>query len=245
MSEIKFLFQEYGFMGIIVKVFKKLKRKINSLRPSRRKSMKRALDENLKLDAKYGIDTTLPLDTCSFEINNENILQKGRYEAVPWIDFEEIFKPLCLEYNNMIFIDLGSGKGRSLFLATSLPFKKIIGVEFSEELDSIAKKNIKNIKMECLNIETLCLDATKYIFPNTGLVLFLYNPFYGEVMKQVVTNLKNSYENNPRPIVVFYFNPVEKSIWEAESFLHIYKSTDNYEIYVTNHYVILPKNSST
>src|ERR1700719_3166712 len=40
------------------------------------------------------------------------------------------------------FVDIGAGKGRALLLAAELPFRKVIGVELSEELARIAQKNI-------------------------------------------------------------------------------------------------------
>ncbi len=36
---------------------------------------------------------------------------------------------LPIEFNQFTFIDLGSGKGRTLLMASDFPFRKILGVE--------------------------------------------------------------------------------------------------------------------
>ena len=49
---------------------------------------------------------------------------------------------LTIDAARFTFTDFGSGKGRVLFIAAGLPFKAVIGVEFSRELHVIALRNI-------------------------------------------------------------------------------------------------------
>src|SRR5215469_11495850 len=42
------------------------------------------------------------------------------------------------DFANYTFIDIGSGKGRMLFVAAEYPFEKVIGVEFAVDLHEIA-----------------------------------------------------------------------------------------------------------
>ena len=49
---------------------------------------------------------------------------------------------LQLDYRRFTFVDVGSGKGRALLLASEYAFQEIIGVELSPELDRIARSNI-------------------------------------------------------------------------------------------------------
>ncbi len=43
-----------------------------------------------------------------------------------------------------VLVDLGSGKGRVLLVAQEVPFKRIVGVEWSSELHAVAEKNLRS-----------------------------------------------------------------------------------------------------
>src|SRR5579883_1856526 len=44
------------------------------------------------------------------------------------------------------FIDLGCGKGRALIVATEFPFRAICGIEYSDELAAVARRNAARIE---------------------------------------------------------------------------------------------------
>ena len=50
---------------------------------------------------------------------------------------------LKIDYPKYVFIDVGSGKGRGVFLASRFPFRKLIGVEIAKALQAKAQKNLK------------------------------------------------------------------------------------------------------
>lgn len=105
-----------------------------------------------------------------------------------------------------------------MLLASKLPFKEIIGVEFSEELVSIANSNILKYPKElilCRNIDIKCIDATEFIPPEQPLIIYFYNPFEEPVMKKVINNLSNSYLSNPREMIILYFNPVHSYLFDS------------------------------
>ena len=70
----------------------------------------------------------------------------GIYEACPEETIHSIFKILNrrIDVQGYNFVDLGSGKGFILFLASREPFRQIVGVELSRWLHSIATKNIQS-----------------------------------------------------------------------------------------------------
>ncbi len=57
-------------------------------------------------------------------------------------------------------------------------------------------------------IETLCMDARNFIFPETPLVVYLFNPLPEAALRQVMRNLEQSFERAPRPVWLVYHNPV-------------------------------------
>lgn len=116
-----------------------------------------------------------------------------------------------LTFRDFTFIDLGSGKGRSLLMASDYPFRRIVGVELLHALHQIAQENLRVYKSEsqqCFALESICADATAFPLPADPLVVFLFNPFPESGMRQVVANLEQCLRANPRPVYVLYHNPL-------------------------------------
>jgi SAM-dependent methyltransferase len=117
----------------------------------------------------------------------------------------------ALNFRDFTFLDLGSGKGRTLLMASDYPFRRIIGVELLPSLHEIAQQNLRQYKSEsqkCFVLESICTDATAFSLPADPLVIFLFNPFPESAMRQVVANLDRSLRENPRPVYVLYHNPL-------------------------------------
>ena len=117
----------------------------------------------------------------------------------------------ALNINDFTFIDLGSGKGRTLLMASDYPFRRIIGVELLPSLHYIALENVRQYKSQsqkCFALESICADATAFPLPTDPLVIFLFNPFPESGMRQVVANLEQSLREHPRPVFVLYHNPL-------------------------------------
>ena len=49
------------------------------------------------------------------------------------------------DFSQYTFVDVGSGKGRMLFVAAEYPFRRVVGVEFSNQLHVEALENIKRL----------------------------------------------------------------------------------------------------
>lgn len=120
---------------------------------------------------------------------------------------------LCstLNFRDFTFVDLGSGKGRTLLMASDHPFRRIMGVELLPSLHQIAQENVRQYKSEsqkCFALESICADATAFPLPADPLVIFLFNPFPESGMRQVVANLEKSLREHPRAVFVLYHNPL-------------------------------------
>ncbi len=138
-----------------------------------------------------------------------------------------------IEHHNYTFVDLGSGKGRMLFLAAEYPFRKIVGVEFAMELHSEAQQNIaryRSRKKRCSKIESVNLDATDYIFPHDNLVIALFNPFGPEVMESVLRHIQESVVEYPRDVLLMMLFPELATVIDPRDW-HILKCTRRYHIY--------------
>jgi SAM-dependent methyltransferase len=197
--------------------------------PDRRKSRFGDID----YDCDYGVDTTwarLPMSVRLREVFTERLYQP----TVP-DEFSEIMQYLAtVDFTDYAFIDLGSGKGRALFLAAMYPFDRVIGVEVQEQLHRIAEDNIARFGIpgqQCHDVQSVCQDAREYEFPSTPIVLYLFNPFPNYVMERVITNLERSLRENPRQIYVIYNAPWEKEVLDRAGFLECFAETSQYVLY--------------
>src|SRR5882672_6400507 len=76
--------------------------------------------------------------------------------------FREMLDNLKIDFREFTFIDLGSGKGRTLLMASDCPFRRILGVELLPPLHTIAQNNIVDYKKDsqlCFELQSICADA--------------------------------------------------------------------------------------
>lgn len=156
-------------------------------------------------------------------------------EPVLFHEMLEALRQQChLDFRECTFIDLGSGKGRTLLLASDYPFRRIVGVELLPALHQIAQENLekyKNESQKCFAIESICADATAFPFPAEPTVLYLFNPFPESGLQRTLANLEQSLRQNPRPVYVLYHNPLlEHVLSESAAFTKV-GGTHQYSIY--------------
>jgi SAM-dependent methyltransferase len=112
------------------------------------------------------------------------------YEPVPVADFRAMMKlvpPDVLRAST--FVDVGAGMGRAILLAAEYPFKQIVGIELAPALHEIARRNLaeaRGLQQRCRDVRLIRADARRHRFPAGGLVLFLYNPFDGDALADVL-----------------------------------------------------------
>ena len=139
-------------------------------------------------------------------------------------------------FTDFTFIDLGSGKGRTILMAADYPFTKAIGVELLPSLDAIAKENLRTYKSEsrkCFALESICADATRFPLPATPLVIYLFNPFPNEGLAHTIAGLEKSWRDHPRKIFVLYHNPLLEDVLQHSPQLHRISGTHQYSLYAT------------
>ncbi len=139
-------------------------------------------------------------------------------------------------FSDFTFLDLGSGKGRTLLMASDCPFRRIVGIELLPSLHAIAQENLAAYKSEtqrCCALESICADATAFPLPNERLVIFLFNPFPETGMRQVVHNLEESLHAHPRPVYVVYHNALLEHVLAESPALKKIAGADQYSIYKT------------
>ncbi len=148
--------------------------------------------------------------------------------------FHEMMQALNLTWPDFTFIDLGSGKGRTLLMASEYPFRRIIGVELLPELHCVALENIRRYQPRaCVAIEAVCADARDFQFPAEPTVLYLFNPLPEPELAAVMQNLERSLRESPRAMYVVYHNPEHEHLLAQSATLKKIATTQSYVVYTS------------
>lgn len=167
-----------------------------------------------RFDSTYGTDTARRIPREEIETKSENIVYCVNYGASKELPFRKLMARLNLPREG-VFVDLGSGKGRALMLAAKYGFRKVIGVEFSGTLCTIARSNLQKFLSKFPSrsqIEVIESDVIKYPFRDDETVFFMLDPFDAPILTQVLANIRASVERKPRTIWLIYSVPREQHI---------------------------------
>ena len=138
------------------------------------------------------------------------------------------------DFRDFVFLDLGSGKGRTLLMASDYPFRRIVGVELLPALHQAAQENLSKYRGEsqrCFALESICADATEFPFPAEPTVLYLFNPFPEAGLRRMIANLEQSLRAHPRAVYVLYHNPLLEHVLSESAGLTRVGGTHQYSIY--------------
>jgi len=170
-----------------------------------------------RFDADNGVTTEalVFLGDLDPEAIGENLAHATHYEPTPVGDFAALLAHVPFALQSATFVDIGSGMGRALLLAAQYPFRQIVGIEISPALHEIACENVAKVRsapLACRDIRPVRADAARYTFPRGALVVYLYNPFDGEVLAVVIERLTRRLA---REVALIYHTPVERATIEA------------------------------
>ncbi|WP_309083429.1 class I SAM-dependent methyltransferase [Chelativorans sp.] len=166
-------------------------------------------------DRKYGVDTAGSIRLDSLDVVGPNRDKGNECVCTSPKSFRFIMKNLPSNLSDYTFIDIGSGKSRTLLLASHYPFRAVVGVEFARELVEIARRNVEQYRdpeQKCRAIFVVEADATTYDFPETPLLVYFYNPFSKDLFDIVLGNLVSSLERYPRGCFVVYGSSSHRAI---------------------------------
>jgi hypothetical protein len=156
------------------------------------------------------------------------------YQATDPALFQKMLASVDIDFRDFVFIDIGSGKGRTLLMASDHPFRRIVGVELLPELHRVAQENIGKYKSDsqrCFAIESICADAWEFVFPPEPTVLYLFNPLPETGLVKMLANLEVSWREHGRPTFVLYHNPVLEHVLAESKWLKKIGGTRQYSIF--------------
>ena len=173
-------------------------------------------------DQYYNINT---LDNCNgYMYNNVNPSRNKtkyddscHYATKDYIYSRKVIKLLKIQENDVVY-DIGAGMGRFICLMARENVKKCVGIEISEDLCVIARKNAVKLRFRNAPIEIKCCDAATADI-NDGTVFYLYNPFGINTMTEFLRNLELSIMYNPRKIRIAYANSIYSNVFRKSKYL--------------------------
>ncbi|MGA2569673.1 MAG: hypothetical protein ABSF23_04070 [Terracidiphilus sp.] len=163
-----------------------------------------SLPKTHPFDLLRGTDTGGFLSGASIPAATLSALYTTAYLGIAPSALRSALAALPLQREDFTFVDIGSGKGRALLVAAEFPFRDLIGVEIAAELCQIARANLALHPQWKDRISVVNQDATKFAYPGTPLVLFVYFPFLSPILRRVLANLLNQLRRSPHPAYLLY-----------------------------------------
>ena len=186
------------------------------------------------LDRKYGIDTSGAAMPAADSGGRASAPHGYHYEPIQLAVFDRIMRALPHDPAGLAFVDLGSGKGRALMLAALRGFRRVIGVEYDENLHRIAQRNVARFVDRArprVSIELRCADALTFRLPDEDCLCFLYNTFDHEGMVQAMAGIDDSLRKRPRRLLIAYRNPRHSDVLCAARFLRCLERNRSFQLY--------------
>jgi hypothetical protein len=106
-----------------------------------------------------------------------------------------------------VFFDLGSGLGQVVILVNLLTSAISKGVEFVPAFCSYAKACVTDLNLN--DVDFINIDA-RYADYSLGTIFFMYTPFEGKMLQDVLQNLKG--EASKRQIKIFTYGPCTQEV---------------------------------
>jgi AcrR family transcriptional regulator/SAM-dependent methyltransferase len=103
---------------------------------------------------------------------------------------------------NDVFVDLGSGLGHVPLIASICTPAQCVGIEIEQSYVDSAKQTARNLNLK--RVKFIRQDAREADL-SKGTVMFLYTPFIGSVLRDVLNKIRN--EAARRPIRLCTFGP--------------------------------------
>jgi hypothetical protein len=182
-----------------------------------------------RFDQDHGLETDGDREGWTYlsdlDISSPNWIHGTNYAPIEPDRFRSVLATLPIKFEDFLFIDFGSGKGRALLLACDFPFKQIVGVEFSPQLHAVAERNIASSKASQTRrtpIGSVCMDFLEFPLPPEPSVFFFFDPCDETVLDKMLARISESMRLNPRESYLVYVAPPtsKERLLDSTSALH-------------------------
>ena len=132
------------------------------------------------------------------------------YEPTPYSVLERLAKS-GLIWKKDVVVDYGCGKGRVDFFLSYQTKAKTIGIEYDQRIYESALKN-QGTAISRARAEFVHTSAESYALPPEVNRCYFFTPFSVEILHKVMARIIDSYYENPREILLFFYYPSDDYI---------------------------------
>lgn len=188
-------------------------------------------------DSSFQVKTRgeVPVRELKIPLELRNYARK--YQATPYLILFKALKSIPLAAKEVVLVDLGCGKGRTLVAAGKLGFQKAIGVDISLPLLEQCQTNLEGLDSEIqTQFHLVRMDAARFQPPQDANVYFFFNPFTEEILYPIVRRILNQKKKQYFVVV----NPIRKAVfsncgltpfaietsWNPQFVVYLYETRD-------------------
>ena len=132
------------------------------------------------------------------------------YEPTPYSVLERLAESGFIR-NCDVVLDYGCGKGRVSFFLSNRTKACAIGIEYDERIYQNALENQKAAGSKGKTAFVLT-RAEAYEVPPEVNRCYFFNPFSVEILHKVMARILESYYENPREILLFFYYPSDEYV---------------------------------
>jgi len=120
------------------------------------------------------------------------------------------------------FVDVGAGKGRVLCLAAQYKMQKVIGVEYSAELATVAQRNVDRLRGRQTPVEIHIQAAEEFDYAGAT-VIYLFNPFEAEILDLVLRKIEIDRADTSLRIAFVMESAAQRAVFQSHEWLECFE----------------------
>lgn len=130
------------------------------------------------------------------------------YEPTPYEVLERLANSGWIRKKDVV-LDYGCGKGRVDFFLAYQTRAKAIGVEYDPRILEGAVENQKTA-VSGQRVQFQLQRAEQFAVPEEVNRCYFFNPFSVEILQKVIARILESYYENPRELLLFFYYPSQE-----------------------------------
>lgn len=149
-------------------------------------------------------DKLLRIKTTGRDDSNSD-QYKYPYEPTPYSVLERLASYGEIRKKNVL-LDYGCGKGRVDFFISYQTRCSSVGIEYDGRIFKTATEN-QEAAVSGSRVQLVLQDATQYAVPREVDRCFFFNPFSVEILRTVMARILESWYEEPRRMLLFFYYP--------------------------------------
>ena len=161
------------------------------------------------MDLEQTWDKLLQIQTTGRDDSNADAYRYP-YEPTPYSVLERLANSGLMIKGDVV-LDYGCGKGRVDFFLSYRTRARTIGIEYDDHIYQSALENQKSAIPKA-KAEFVLANAETFAVPPEVNRCYFFNPFSAEILHKVMARILESYYEQPREILLFFYYPSDEYI---------------------------------